>query len=66
MLLWKWDQPAGASPEEGYRVDYRDEAWGKVERIEIAQPGEKKLQGDLTGAFQYLKGVCRKMERDCL
>lgn len=39
---------------------------GEAERVGIVQPGEEELQGDLTAAFQCLKGLTGKREREFL
>ncbi|KAJ7394999.1 hypothetical protein BTVI_158999 [Pitangus sulphuratus] len=40
--------------------------WGRAERAGIVQPGEEKLWGDLIVAFQCLKELAGKVERDYL
>jgi len=56
-------EPVRAGPEEGHRNDQRAGTallGGKAERVETVQPGEEKAPGDLTVAFQDLKGAYNK------
>lgn len=49
-------------PEEGQEDDQRAGApllWRGAETIGVVQPWEKESLGDLTMAFQYLKGTYR-------
>lgn len=59
----------GASPEKNQEDDQRAEAppqWAQAEQAGAFQSGEQKALGNLTGAFQNLKGPSRKLERDIL
>jgi len=38
----------------------------EAERVGAVQPGEGRLQRELTTTFQYLKGPTGKLERDCV
>jgi len=56
-------EPTRVGPEEGHSNDQRAGTpllEGKAERAGAVQPGEKRLQGELTAAFRYSKKAYKK------
>ena len=53
----------GLCSEKGHRNDQRAGTpllWGKAERVGLFSPKKRRLWGQLTAAFQYLKGETYK------